>query len=88
MATANSTRITRSRTSSKGAKPASDLIQAAGALCSNLQPFFELAEKEIKEKNNTDFDRIEFLVKAARSEIHRFSSLICDIEERTEGGAE
>lgn len=96
MAKANSTRKTSSAPSaadstgtdtSKGAAAASEFVQCAGDYCAGMNAFFELVEREIREKNNTDFDNIEFLVKGAKAELFRFGTLACDAEEALEGGA-
>lgn len=63
--------------SSEFKKPAENtiLIQAASDLCCALQPFFDLAEREVREHNNTDWDCMEFLLKGAKAEVWRFSEL-------------
>lgn len=75
MATSNST------TGTPRAPRGLTLHQAAHNLCASLQPFFDLAEREILAHNSTDFDGIEFLVKAAKTEFFRFSELIPENEE-------
>lgn len=64
--------------SSEFKKPAENtiLIQASNDLCCALQPFFELAEREVREHNNTDWDRMEFLLKGAKAEVWSFSELV------------
>lgn len=61
-----------------------ELAVKAGDLCVNLQPFFNLAEIELEKHNNSDFDNIAFLIKAAKAEVFRFSGLLVKLEE---GGA-
>lgn len=60
------------------------IIQAASDYCCNMQAFFDLAEREISEHNNTDFDSMEFLVKAAKDLTFRLSALICETQEKSE----
>lgn len=96
MAKVNSTRKTRSASSTadstgntswpKGATTP-NLIQSACDYCVGMNAFFELVEREISEKNNTDFDNIEFLVKGAKAELSRFGKLAYDAEAEMEGGA-
>lgn len=57
-----------------------DFIQSASDYCDNMNAFFELAEREIKENNNTDFDGMKFLVKGAKTELFRFSILVCETQ--------
>ncbi|MHB0991396.1 MAG: hypothetical protein ACYC3O_03300 [Burkholderiales bacterium] len=52
------------------------LIQAASDLCCALQPFFDLAEREVREHNNTDWICMEYLLKSAKAEVWRFSELV------------
>ena len=42
----------------------------ADSLCDSMSAFFDLAEREVKEGNSTDFDGIEFLLKGAKREIY------------------
>lgn len=58
-----------------------NLIKSANDYCVNMQSFFDLAENEIKRHNNTDFDGIEFLVRAAKVETFRLSELVCGIQD-------
>lgn len=39
-----------------------------------IAPFWDLAEKEIKLHNNTDFDDLEFLIKAAKAQYREFAA--------------
>lgn len=83
MATANSTRSTSAIRAPK-CKPATPgFIQSAGDYCASMNAFFDLVEREIREKNSSDFDNIEFLVKGVKAEISRFDKLVC----AQEGGA-
>ena len=53
----------------KGTAPAvSDLRASAADYCDSMNAFFDLAEREIKEKNTTDFDNIEFLLNGAKAD--------------------
>lgn len=68
----------------KGTAPAaSDLRASAADYCGSMNAFFDLAEREIKEKNTTDFDNIEFLLNGAKAELFRFGALVF----AQEGGA-
>jgi hypothetical protein len=66
-----------------GGTAATDLLEAANNYCANMQAFFDLAECEVSEHNNSDFDNIEFLLKGAKAELFRFSKLVAG----QEGGA-
>lgn len=83
MATANTTSSTRKQAAPKCETAASEFVQSASDYCCGMHAFFELVEREIREKNNSDFDNIEFLVKGAKAEISRFDKLVC----AQEGGA-
>jgi hypothetical protein len=58
-----------------------DILQISFDHCCNLAPFFDLIESEIKKYNTSEFDGIEFLVKAAKSEAFKFSSKVCALQE-------
>lgn len=81
MAKANSTRSTSTTPAPKGVAPASEFIMKAGGYCCGMNAFFDLVEREIREKNNTDFDNIEFLVKGAKAELFKFSAMVVAQEE-------
>ncbi len=77
MATNNSTGCT-----AEGAT--ADFFQKASDYFCGMQAFWDLAEREIQENNNTDFDNMAFLLKAAKAETFRISSLLCEIQEKSE----
>lgn len=64
-----------------------NLIRAANDYICNMQAFFVMAEREVAEHNNTDFDNLEFLLKGARAEFSRLGKLAYVAEEAMEGGA-
>lgn len=76
MAKANSTRGTSTARAPKSVAPAAEFIQSAGDYCYGMNAFFDLIEREIREKNNTDFDNTEFLVKGAKAALFKFSTLV------------
>lgn len=63
-----------------------DILKAASDYCVKMQTFFDLAEREITEHNNTDFDGIELLVESAKTETFRLSTLVCEIQGKSEIG--
>lgn len=63
---------------------AADFFQKASDYFCGMQAFWDLAEREIQEHNNTDFDNMEFLLKAAKAETFRLSALLCEIREKSE----
>lgn len=50
-----------------------------------IQPFFDLAEEEIKSHNSTDFDNIEFLIDGARAKLLKFAAQAHEIEKKSKG---
>lgn len=60
------------------------LIQSANDYCLEMGKFVELAEREIAFKSNSDFDGMEYLVKAAKVDWLQFANLVY----ATERGAE
>lgn len=60
------------------------LFQATEDYIVNMQSFFDLAEREIDQHNNTDFDSIAFLVRSAKAEIFKLSELYCREREKME----
>lgn len=67
-------------TPSNDKTPQEEFTHIAIKLCVDMNSFFQLAEREIKENNNTDFDNLEFLVKSARAEINSFEERIIEEE--------
>lgn len=59
----------------KGATTA-PLVEGAADYCESMNAFFDLAEREIRGKNTTDFDNIEFLLNGAKAELFRFGALV------------
>ncbi|HET7831820.1 MAG TPA: hypothetical protein VFK88_02535 [Gallionella sp.] len=57
-----------------------DLTFLAGDFCIEVGIFLELAMDEIKKHDNTDFDRMEFLLKALKNQLFDFSSSVCAVE--------
>lgn len=68
----------------ESAVPVADLAEVSGEFCEGMEAFFALAEREIREHNNSDFDNIEFLLKGARAEVFRFIGRVAKV---LEGGA-
>lgn len=58
-------------------------LESAADCCTSMNAFVDLAEREIREKNTTDFDNIETLLNGAKAELFRFGQLIA----AQEGGA-
>lgn len=67
-------------TPSNDKTPQEEFTDIAIKLCVDMNSFFQLAEREIKENNNTDFENLEFLVKSARAEINSFEERIIEEE--------
>lgn len=56
--------------------PINDLFHESAYYWGRMNAFFELVERDIKERNSTDLDTIAFLVIGAKAEFDRFSKLI------------
>lgn len=76
---------TSKATKSGGAS--ANLIRSANDYCMTMNAFFEMAQREIAEKNNSDFDNIGFLIKGDKAEWFLLSGLISKAEDALEGGA-
>jgi hypothetical protein len=60
------------------------LIQSSHYFCLEMGKFIELAEREIEFHNTTDFDGMEYLVKAANTDMLNFAKLVCAVEREAE----
>lgn len=52
------------------------LLERTREHCENMQRFIDLAEREISHHNNTDFDGMEFLIKAVKAETILFDNFV------------
>lgn len=64
-----------------------DFLEKASDYFCSMQAFWDLVEREIQEHNNTDWDSMEFLLKAAKRETFDLSALLCSISEKSEVAA-
>lgn len=53
-----------------------ELLERVHKHCENMQRFFDLAEHEISYHNNTDFDGMEFLIEAIKTETILFDNFV------------
>lgn len=60
------------------------LIQSANDYCLEMGKFLELAEREIEFQACTSLDGMEYLVKAAKSDMLKFANLVYEIEHGAE----
>ncbi len=45
-----------------------------------MQAFFEMAERDIQERNNSDFDNMRLLVRGAKVAFDEFSRALCEAQ--------
>ena len=82
MATNDST--TRAPAQSATPVTQTELLERTREHCNNMQRFFDLAEREVSYHNSTDFDGMEFLIKAVKAETTLFDNYVFAAEK---GGA-
>ena len=61
-----------------------DIFQVTNDYFVNMEAFFDLVDTIIKKHNNTDFDAMEFLVKAGKEEWLRFGDSMAKFEGESE----
>lgn len=57
-----------------------ELLERIREHCINMQIFFDLSEREILFHNSTDFDGLEFLIKAVKDETLLFDNFVFALE--------
>lgn len=75
MANTNSTSVTS----------ADALISASYDFTDSMQAFFDLMEREVERHSSTDFDAVAFLVKGAKAEYFKFSTVVSEQMEVANG---